>query len=513
MDINLEIEPASQAQVYFLNSQYRNILFNSGYGAGKTFIACFKLLLLLLKFPKSRAVIGREKYTDLMKTTVETFFQVCPPALYEESNGGQRNRERVRLINGSEIFFMHFQDVDLNSVKSLEINFLLLDQAEEIMEAVYLGLDSRLGRKSDAEVPQDLLDANPDWPRNKHTGRPLVPPYAFILINPPDEGEMHYLIQRFHPTSPEWQTRWRTTNDYVWSSSRDNRALSEENLQNMLTRDPEWVERYVDGKIGQGEGVIHRVHPDSIIDVEPEFISNLRKKASLMRILDHGATSPTCCLWFASWKGFYFCYQEYYVPDSIISIHRSNIYDLSKDPITGQWDYYSNNLADPQIFKKELQKYGGFWTVANEYADSRIEGPPLYWNPADNNEFATRNRINELLRWNPDLTNPITGLQGSPKIFFIKKSELNPNGCFHAIQQLKAQKKQLLDTVNGKNIYADDRDDKIVDHAYDCVRYFCASHLSNPVDAIRQPPERSFAGIQRRLKALKQVNYFERFVN
>ena len=448
-----------------------------------------------------------------MKTTAETFFQICPADLYAEEKGGQRNRERVRLINGSEIFFMHFQDIDLNSVKSLEINFLLLDQAEEIQEAIYLGLDSRLGRKSDAEVPQDLLDLNPDWERNPHTGKPMVPPYAFILINPPDEGEMHYLIQRFHPTSIEWQEKWRDTNDYVWSSSRDNKALPPENLANMLTRDPEWVERYVDGKIGQGEGAIHRVHDDSIVEVTPEFVANLRKKASLMRILDHGASAPTCCLWFASHKGFYYCYQEYYMPDSVISVHRQNITDLSYCATNDSWDYYSQNLADPKIFHKESEKYGGFWTTADEYRDSNLDTPSISWFPADNNEFATRNRINELLKWHPDLVNPITGRQGSPKIFFIKKTDDNPNGCYHAIRQLKSQKKLLLDTINGKNIYSDERDDKVPDHAYDCIRYFCASHLSSPKDDIRRPSEKSFAGVRMRIKALRAANYYDRFSN
>jgi hypothetical protein len=515
-EIRLEVTPASDAQVYFLNSTKRNICFNSGYGAGKTFIACVKLLALLLRFPKSRAVIGRQKFTDLAKTTRETFYQVCPPQLYSEQFGGARadGRGFLRLINGSEIFFMHFDNLDLRSIKSLEINFLLLDQAEEIHEAIYLGLDARLGRKSDAEVPEDLIDQferpNADghqrvWPRNELTGRPLVPVYSFLLMNPPDEGELHYLIQRFHPKSEEWQQRWRHTNDYVWSSSRSNKALSKENLENMLSRDPKWVARYVDAEIGQGEGAVHFVLDDSIVEVEPEFIQNLRKKASLTRILDHGATSPTCCLWAAAHKGFHYIYQEYYQTDTLISEHRQNINDLSEE------DYYTFNLADPMIFKKSTEKFGGFWTVADEYIDSALNSPPLVWSPADNNEFATRNRINELLKFYPDLINPITGKLGSPKLFFIKRTAKNPQGCYHTIRELKGQKKLLLDTINGRPIYSDERDKNISDHSYDCLRYYCASHLQNRHEPKRRASEKSFFGAIRRLKALKQDNYFDRY--
>lgn len=509
--ITLEITPASDAQVYFLNSVKRNICFNSGWGAGKSYIACVKLLLLLTRFPKSRAVVGRQKFTDLAKTTRETFYQICPPQLYEEQYGGARadNRGYLKLINGSEIFFMHFDNLDLRSIKSLEINFLLLDQAEEIAEAIYLGLDARLGRKSDAIVPDDLLNEFEKdgrvWPRNELTKKPLVPVYAFLLINPPDEGEMHYLIQRFHPKSQEWQEKWRHTNDYIWSSSRDNKALPPENLENMLTRDPKWVARYVDGQIGQGEGAIHFIPDDSIIEVTSEFVANLRKKASLTRVLDHGATAPTCCGWFASYKGFHYAFQEYYVADSLISEHRRAINDLSGD------DYYTFNLADPAIFKKTSQQYGGFWTVSDEYIDSSLDSPPLVWLPADNNEFATRNRINELLKIDPLATNPITGKKGSPHLFFIQRTTENPYGCHHIIRETKSQKKMLLDTINGKPIYSDSRDEKVVDHAYDVLRYYCASHLTGRKEQAKRPGPNSFMGFVKRIKALKSDNYFDRY--
>ena len=512
MSIDLTIEPSSEAQVYFLNSTKRNILFNSGYGGGKTYIACYKLLLLLLKFPNSRAVIGRQFYSDLMKTTAQTFYQICTPELYKSEFGGSRadGRGYLKLINGSEVFFMHFDNVDMNSIKSLEINFLLLDQAEEIIESIYLGLDARLGRKGDAVVPTDLLESNPDWPRNAHTNKPLVPVYSFILINPPDEGELNYLIQRFHPDSDEWKLKWQKSNDYVWCSSRDNKALPKENLENMLTRDPEWIARYVDGKIGQGEGAIHKTSEKSLIEVDEvteKFIENLLKKAVLCRVLDHGASAPTCCLWFATYKGFHYCYREYYQEDKVISFHRKAIKDLSEA------EYYSQNIADPSIFKKTMEKFGGRWNVANEYLDSDLDGDGISWMPGDNNEFATRNRINELLRVDPELVNPITNSLGSPRLFFFRKNpEFNSKfGCFHAIRQLKAQKKTLLDTINGKNIYSDDRDERVTDHAYDCIRYFCASHLKSYPEPIRKPSERSFMGLVRRIKALKQEDYYEQY--
>src|SRR5262249_40326805 len=145
------------------------------------------------------------------------------------------------------------------------------------------------------------------------------------------------------------------------------------------------------------------------------------------------------------------CYREYYVPNKTISYHRRAIHDLS-----GNEDY-GNNYADPQIFKKTAQKDGGFWSVNDEYRTSDIEGPALFWNPADNNEFATRNRINELLQPSTRYRHPITKETPAPGIYFIKRSAAYPQGCFESYKQLGMQRRKLLGTIDGKSVYSDDR--------------------------------------------------------
>src|SRR6185503_15118451 len=59
--------------------------------------------------------------------------------------------------------------------------------------------------------------------------------------------------------------------------------------------------------------------------------------------------------------------------------------------------------ADPSMFFKTMQKYGGRWSFADEYSDREIHhgfspDTALDWYPADNDEFGTRNLINEYLR-------------------------------------------------------------------------------------------------------------------
>ena len=199
-------------------------------------------------------------------------------------------------------------------------------------------------------------------------------------------------------------------------------------------------------------------------------------------------------------EGVYICYREYYLPNTVISQHRKNITELSAGEI------YQGNFADPQIFKKTAQKDGGFWTVADEYGDGKDNR--LYWSAADNNEFATRNRLNELLRNSAERKHPVTGTQGAPGIYFIKRNEFYPQGCYFAIQELQSQRRKQLAYIDGKAIFCDDREESVADHAYDCIRYFVSQHGKDQISSSKPPPRFSFkyykhlAERQRQLVAL-----------
>lgn len=507
-EVKLDFKFSSATAENFFNCNKRNIAWNSGYGAGKTYAACQKALALLCKFPGYRIAIGRYSATELRRTTIQTFFKVCPPILYDEKYGGKRvdSAGVVDLINGSRIYFMHFDDYDEGALRSLEINSAIIDQAEEITEQVYLTLDSRVGRWDEVTVPPELLKFNSNWPINEFTKRPMAPAYMIVLFNPPDEGEFSYLVQRYHPILGMDYDLYKETHQYFESASFENKAIPPETLQAMLSRDEEWVQRYVYGKVQRGEGAIHTVPSECILNVDEEWVKHWIKDAVLIRVLDHGATAPTCCTWWASKKGIYLGYREYYQPDKIVSYHRERIQELSNN------EQYSQNIADPAIFYKTAEKYGGFWTTANEYGDSKLcKAPPIAWIPGDNNEFATRNRINELFRTHPEIIHPMTGKQDAPKIYFCKKSPTYPNGLIHIIRETNSQKKKLLAEINGRKVYCDEREESISDHAYDTFRYFCASHLHSASEPTPKYKSNSFMAMRNRIVAMERLGKFDRF--
>lgn len=476
MEIQLPVRFSNEGQKAFYFATERFQVFSGGFNNGKSYGGCLKALTLLLTFENYRYAIARQTYADLKKTTMQTFFKLCPEELIERHN----EQDGLTILkNRSRVDWLHLDNVDESTLRGFEPNSILTDQAEETNEKVFDVLDARVGRWDDAVVPQYLLDANPNWPQNPITGKYIAPSYNQLLCNP--DTQFHYIFRKFHPDSPE-----RFKSGVFWVEGEwDPNLGSRESFEAALRHDEEWVNKYVKGQWGISEAQIHKVASSSLLEWSPELLDRIKRKGNLFRILDHGDASPTCCLWFAAIDGVYICFREYYLPNALVSDHRKNIAELSEG------ESYSADFADPSIFHKQSQKNAGFWTVADEYLTSDIKAPSITWVAADNNEFATRNRINELLRSDPSRLHPITKEPKAPGLYFIRKSEENPYGCFHSITQLQSQRRKVLGYVDGKAIYCDDRDDKVTDHAYDPTRYFVAMHGSSLSIPKREPPRNS----------------------
>lgn len=434
-------------------------------------------------------------YKNLRATTMQTFFKICPREfiLTHDENFGL-----TVFINGSRIYWLHLDQMDEATAKGFEINSLVIDQVEEIEESIFMLMDSRVGRWDQAQVPENYLSQFPDWPRHKVYGHPLVPNYVDLLDNPSDD-EFHWVSRYFDDDSPE-----RKSVDTHFSIVRqtDDNLNDAGTIAQILTRDQAWIDKYYLGKKVISGGAVHyipkesKINPDDLPEEDwNKLVETIRTKASLFRVLDHGETSPTACLWVACFNNIHLIFGEYYQPNEVISRHRQNICDIS-DTLVGEKNGNTFiDIADPQIFKKTGQKNGNFWTTADEYTDEEeITAPPIHWEPADNNELATRNRINELFRASNKFTHPITKVSPAPGLYFLMNSLSRwPYGIHQAVIETSRQKKKLLGEINGKKFYTEDRDPTVPDHSYDCVRYYVAYHGTGLPVVHRKPPKRSFA--------------------
>jgi hypothetical protein len=493
-------------------------LASGGYGAGKTIISLFKLLVLMDRYPGYRVAVVRRRFGELWKTTLSTLFKLLPPAYYDKRRGGRRNDQDGTLVlsNGSRFDFIYLDKPDSSTVlRGLEINGFLVDQAEEVDEDAFTLLMTRLGRWDKVKIPQAEIDAfekqGKPWPWMNQAGTvKLAPSFPLLTANP--DTELHWLWRRFHPDSQDWRDTFRHRGyKLINFPSRDNKFLGQSNLEEMLSQGQDFIKRYVDGVWGSPEGTLFTVPPDCIVEPTEELIERL-KSMSLYRMLDHGFSAPTCCGWFAVDKDdSIYAFREYYQRNDQIREHRAFISALSEN------ETYRASLADPAIWQMMPSKSGGRFSVAMEYSDTRVYDPhtAIWWGRADNNEQASRERLRQYLWLDPKRKHPITGKQGAPRLFFVKKTDSYPDGVYHITNETRSQKLTKVGTVNGKSIFSNDRDETVPDHGYDVLRYMILSRPSIPgfLSSSNPSSPRTFLGYSkfakdaaRRKEALRRLN-------
>ena len=545
-NVDLTIKFVNKVQEDFVYCNKRNQWFNGSFGNGKTFGAAIKALSLLGTFPFYKIGVSRYSAKELGQSTMNTFFKVIPSELYNDAYGGRRNDRDgyLRLINGSEIIWMHLDDYSEADLRGKEFNSVITDQLEEISEEIFNTLDARMERWDMVQIPPHL---NPEmFPKNPFTGKPMPPCYNMGLFNP--DTTLHWIYRRAHPDSPDvlrYAGNYENTEvhgeassstyyrDAAWftASMADNPAIPQSLKDAYLKREQSWIDRFYWGKWGIAGGSIHYVQAASIIEfnnrdwkvAREKLLEIIKKDGIKYRVMDHGEAAPTCCLWFAylapsvlysafgcKSKGIHICYREYYQPGKIIKYHREAIAELSGG------EKYAGNFADPAIFKKNQQKFGGFWTTADDYTDTRgwtetdkRKAPPISWIPADNNEYSCRDCITRLLQRDVETINPITGEMDAPSIYFLKQHTVEyPHGASHVLAQLQSARRKKVGNVNGEDVYSDERDDNVEDHAYDPLRYYAIMPKSltlpdRPIDE----PEFSFNKHMRVLRTRKFRTY------
>lgn len=472
-----------------------------GQDSGKTAGCVLKALTLLQTYPGSRIAIVRRSYTQLTKTTMETWFQWCVPSFYRPYGSFNQNTGVLDLNNGSRVYFMHLDAPDsMDLLQGLEINFGYVSQAEEISEAAWDHLDARLGRWTGATIPDEVLDSYPGgrdaWPWHAEDAPEVRIPPRYLFAEGYITDETHFLFKRFadrsnYEGSPESAERpkWRAQGyECKIVNSDENRFANKAVTQALLSKDPEFVRRYVRPKWGNPEGTIFSVSPLSELQPTPELLNRIRLHMRWRRAMDHGDSAPVCCGWLASDQdGNVFVVREYYEGNLLVTQHRKNIFELSKDDPP-----YHANYADPSIFAVSRGRSATSkpeWSIADEWRDERLGDPrtAISWSRSINDESATRSRVGEYLHVDPNHRHPITGELGAPRIYFIVATPDYPHGCKEILVDIRAQRRTSITIAGDVKIFTDVRDDKVRDHGYDMCKYDLIMR-PNSADAPAPPP-------------------------
>ena len=172
MELNIDPEytrTQSQAIKYLFDDKTNDILFGGGAGGGKTFVGVSFLIIMCIKYPETRYLMGRSKLDNLKKTTLLTFFEVCK--MWNIISGKHYNFNAssniITFWNGSEIMlkdlFHYPADPNYDSLGSLEITGAFIDEANQITEKAKNIVNSRIRYKLDkfGLIPKLLLTCNP----------------------------------------------------------------------------------------------------------------------------------------------------------------------------------------------------------------------------------------------------------------------------------------------------------------------------------------------------------------
>ena len=170
LNINTKFTHTQEKAIeYLFDKKTTEVLFGGAAGGGKSWVGCSWLILMCLKYPKTRYLMGRSKLDSLKKTTLNTFFEVCETwgvqaGKHYNFNAGSNI---ITFYNKSEIIlkdlFLYPSDRNFDSLGSLEITGAFIDEANQITEKAKNIVASRMRYKLDKYnlIPKMLMTCNP----------------------------------------------------------------------------------------------------------------------------------------------------------------------------------------------------------------------------------------------------------------------------------------------------------------------------------------------------------------
>lgn len=158
-----------RALKYLLDNTTTEVLYGGAAGGGKSFLLCCYSIITCLRYPGVRGLIGRSKLDALKKTTLNTFFDVCNQWNIKSGEHYNYNAQSniITFYNGSEIIlkdlFHYPSDSNYDSLGSMELSFVGIDECNQITEKAKNVLSSRIRYKLDEYnlIPKMIMTCNP----------------------------------------------------------------------------------------------------------------------------------------------------------------------------------------------------------------------------------------------------------------------------------------------------------------------------------------------------------------
>lgn len=119
-------------------------VYQGGFGSGKTFAGSLLGILLSIKFPGIRGLVGAQTYTLVRDTTLQSYFEHFENLNLQEGKDYEWSSplQKITFKNGSEILFRHFDEP--NKLKSLNLGFVEIEEMSDIPFSTFKMLLGRM---------------------------------------------------------------------------------------------------------------------------------------------------------------------------------------------------------------------------------------------------------------------------------------------------------------------------------------------------------------------------------
>ncbi|MBP5421645.1 MAG: PBSX family phage terminase large subunit [Paludibacteraceae bacterium] len=130
----------SDKQFEHIGDMTRHLMIMGSAGSGKTIFACTKVILYALEYPNARIGVFRQTLPSLRETAWREIIELLEK--YNIEYKENKSNGLVTLSNGSTISFTPVDDE--KKLRSLNLDFVYIEQCEEISEEAFIELDLRI---------------------------------------------------------------------------------------------------------------------------------------------------------------------------------------------------------------------------------------------------------------------------------------------------------------------------------------------------------------------------------
>lgn len=149
----------SNKQLQHIHDKSRKLMITGSAGSGKTLYGSHKCILYALMYAGARCYVFRQTLNALRITIYREIIELLDN--YQIPYDHNKAEFKLTLFNGSTIEFKGLDDK--RKIRSINADFIIIEQAEEINEPVYRELEKRLrGKVSDKYYGQMLLIVQPE---------------------------------------------------------------------------------------------------------------------------------------------------------------------------------------------------------------------------------------------------------------------------------------------------------------------------------------------------------------